>query len=138
MRILIRGAGDLATGIAYRLYKCGFEIIMTETKVPLTVRRTIAFSRAVYEGNAEVEHVTAKLTDGPEQIDDRIEERLAALKEEGKKAFITYTTAGLPDYDTTKNIMFAQEKAGIDIMEIGVPFSDPIHYLLVSSPLRYF
>ena len=72
MRILIRGAGDLATGIAYRLYKCGFEIIMTETKVPLTVRRTIAFSRAVYEGNAEVEHVTAKLTDGPEQIDDRI------------------------------------------------------------------
>lgn len=57
---------------------------------------------------------------------NRIEERLAALKEEGKKAFITYTTAGLPDYDTTKKIMFAQEKAGIDIMEIGVPFSDPI------------
>ncbi len=57
---------------------------------------------------------------------NRIEERLAALKEEGKKAFITYTTAGLPDYDTTKNLMFAQEKAGIDIMEIGVPFSDPI------------
>ena len=33
---------------------------------------------------------------------NRIEERLTALKEEGKKAFITYTTAGLPDYDTTK------------------------------------
>ena len=48
---------------------------------------------------------------------NRIEERLAALKEEGKKAFITYTTAGLPDYDTTKKIMSAQEKAGIDIME---------------------
>ena len=78
MRILIRGAGDLATGIAYRLYKCGFEIIMTETKVPLTVRRTIAFSRAVYEGNAEVEHVTAKLTDGPEQIDDRIKKGYTA------------------------------------------------------------
>ena len=46
---------------------------------------------------------------------NRIEERLAALKEEGKKAFITYTTAGLPDYDTTKKIMSAQEKAGIDI-----------------------
>ena len=57
---------------------------------------------------------------------NRIEERLTALKEEGKKAFITYTTAGLPDYDTTKKLMFAQEKAGIDIMEIGVPFSDPI------------
>ena len=57
---------------------------------------------------------------------NRIEDRLAALKSEGKKAFITYTTAGLPDYDTTKKIMFAQERAGVDIMEIGVPFSDPI------------
>lgn len=57
---------------------------------------------------------------------NRIEERLAALKAEGKKSFITYTTAGLPDFETTKEIMFAQEKAGIDIMEIGVPFSDPI------------
>ena len=47
---------------------------------------------------------------------NRIEERLAALKEEGKKAFITYTTAGLPDYDKTKKLMFAKEKAGIDIM----------------------
>ena len=44
---------------------------------------------------------------------NRIEERLAALKEEGKKAFITYTTAGLPDYDTTKKIMFAQEQESI-------------------------
>ena len=35
---------------------------------------------------------------------NRIEERLAALKEEGKKAFITYTTAGLPDYDTTRSL----------------------------------
>ena len=42
---------------------------------------------------------------------NRIEERLAALKEEGKKAFITYTTAGLPDYDTTKKLMFAQREA---------------------------
>ena len=44
MKILIRGAGDLATGIAARLYRCGHEILMTETKEPLTVRRTVAFS----------------------------------------------------------------------------------------------
>ena len=48
MKILIRGAGDLATGIAARLYRCGHEILMTETEEPLTVRRTVAFSRAVY------------------------------------------------------------------------------------------
>lgn len=57
---------------------------------------------------------------------NRIEEKMAQLKSEGRKAFITYTTAGLPDMDTTEKIMFAQEEAGIDVMELGVPFSDPI------------
>lgn len=59
MRVLIRGAGDLATGIAWRLKKSGFEILMTETPVPTTVRRTVAFSRVVYEGSAVVEGVRA-------------------------------------------------------------------------------
>ena len=57
---------------------------------------------------------------------NRIEEKMNQLKAQGKKAFITYTTAGLPDMDTTAKIMFAQEEAGIDVMELGVPFSDPI------------
>ena len=61
MRILIKGAGDLATGIAYRLRRCGHDILMTETAVPTTVRRTVAFSRAVYEGRAEVEGIKAVL-----------------------------------------------------------------------------
>lgn len=59
MKILIRGAGDLATGIASRLYGAGHHILMTETAVPLTVRRTVALSRAVYEGRAQVEEMTA-------------------------------------------------------------------------------
>lgn len=57
MKILIKGAGDLASGIALRLYKAGYHILMTEIKVPLTVRRTVAFSRAVYETEAKVEGV---------------------------------------------------------------------------------
>lgn len=57
---------------------------------------------------------------------NRIEEKMETLKNEGRKAFITYTTAGLPDMDTTAKIMYAQEEAGIDIMELGVPFSDPV------------
>jgi len=55
MRILIKGAGDLASGIAYELWKAGHEILMTEIEVPLAVRREVAFSRAVYEGEALVE-----------------------------------------------------------------------------------
>lgn len=55
MKVLIKGAGDLATGIAYELWKAGEKVIMTEIAVPLTVRRMVAFSRAVYEGKCQVE-----------------------------------------------------------------------------------
>lgn len=61
MKIWIRGAGDLATGIASRLYRSGHQLLMTELPVPLTVRRTVALSRAVYEQHAEVEDMSAIL-----------------------------------------------------------------------------
>lgn len=57
---------------------------------------------------------------------NRIENKLAQLKEKNEKAFITYLTAGLPDLEATKNIVKTQEQAGTDIVEIGIPFSDPI------------
>ena len=60
MKILIKGAGDLATGIAVRLYQCGHQIIMTEIERPLTVRRMVAFSRAVYEKDVIVEGVCGR------------------------------------------------------------------------------
>lgn len=61
MKVLIKGAGDLATGIAVRLYNSGHQILMTEIPVPLTVRRFVAFSRAVYEKEADVEGVHSVL-----------------------------------------------------------------------------
>lgn len=57
---------------------------------------------------------------------NRIETALQALQEKEEKAFITYITAGLPDYDKTKAIIKAQEAAGTDIIELGIPFSDPV------------
>lgn len=63
MKILIRGAGDLATGIAHRLFRAGYQILMTEKAVPTSVRRAVAFSRAVYEGWCEVEEVTARFAE---------------------------------------------------------------------------
>lgn len=59
MKILIKGAGDLATGIAHRLKRAGHDILMTEIAEPTTVRRTVAFSRAIYENTAEVEGIMA-------------------------------------------------------------------------------
>ena len=57
---------------------------------------------------------------------NRIEDTLNQLKEKKEKAFITYVTAGYPDLAKTKEILKAQEAAGTDIVELGVPFSDPV------------
>lgn len=57
---------------------------------------------------------------------NRIENRLEQLKKENKKALITYMTAGLPSIEGTKEIIKAQERAGCDVIELGIPFSDPV------------
>lgn len=59
-------------------------------------------------------------------MENRIDKRLNLLKSKGKKAFTTYMTAGLPDMDKCIEIIKAQDEAGIDIIELGVPFSDPV------------
>lgn len=56
---------------------------------------------------------------------NRIEEKMQALGRSRKKAFITYMTAGLPDMEGCKKIILANEKGGCDVLELGIPFSDP-------------
>ncbi len=56
---MIKGAGDLASGVAYRLHRSGFPIVMTELPTPTMVRRAVSFGQAVYDGGTSVEGVTA-------------------------------------------------------------------------------
>ena len=59
--VLVRGGGDLATGVALRLHRAGVKVLITELAQPLAVRRMVSFSEAVYEGLHTVEGVTAQL-----------------------------------------------------------------------------
>jgi tryptophan synthase alpha chain len=56
----------------------------------------------------------------------RIDARFAALKEEGRAALVTFTMAGDPDYDAALAILKALPKAGADVIELGMPFTDPM------------
>jgi tryptophan synthase alpha chain len=56
----------------------------------------------------------------------RIEEKFAQLKSDRRKAFIPYITAGDPSLDVTLELILALEKSSADVIELGVPFSDPI------------
>jgi tryptophan synthase alpha chain len=56
----------------------------------------------------------------------RIDRRFAALKAQGRKGLVTFITAGDPDYETSLEIMRGLPKAGADLIELGMPFSDPM------------
>ena len=58
--VLIKGAGDLASGVAHRLHRCGFKIIMTEIEKPTVVRRTVSFAQAIFDKTMEVEGVLSE------------------------------------------------------------------------------
>lgn len=66
--VLIRGAGDLGTGVAHRLFYAHFKVCLTEIAHPQAVRRGVSFCEAVYEGENEIEGVVAKLVTSPEEI----------------------------------------------------------------------
>ncbi|MES0825914.1 tryptophan synthase subunit alpha [Ruegeria sp. SCP11] len=56
----------------------------------------------------------------------RIDAKFAALKAEGKKAFVAYIMAGDPDFDTSLEIVKGLPGAGVDVIELGLPFTDPM------------
>ena len=67
--VLLRGGGDLASGVALRLHRAGIRVVITELAQPLAVRRAVSFGEAVYEGVHTVEGLTARRVE-PEQIED--------------------------------------------------------------------
>jgi xanthine dehydrogenase accessory factor len=71
--VLIRGGGDLASGVALRLFRAGFAVVMTEIAQPLAVRRTVSFAEAVYEGEWTVEKVRARRADDASELSALLE-----------------------------------------------------------------
>ena len=66
--VIVRGGGDLATGIIYRLWRVGYSVLVLETEYPLVVRRTVAVASAVFDGSAKVEDMTAVLIDSAKEF----------------------------------------------------------------------
>jgi len=68
--ILIRGAGEIATGVAHRLGSCRFKVCMTEVSNPQAVRREVAFSEAIFDREKDVEGIMAKRVESPDHISE--------------------------------------------------------------------
>ena len=78
--VIVRGGGDIATGTIYKLYECGFKVLILETANPSAIRRNVAFSEAVYNGTQTVEGLTCTLA--------KTLEEAVSLLEEGKLAML--------------------------------------------------
>ena len=79
MIVLIRGGGDLASGVALRLHRSGFKVVITELAKPLAVRRLASFSEAIYTGEITIEGVVGKRVS---EIDDPL--RILQLLSKGR------------------------------------------------------
>ena len=86
MLVVIRGAGDIATGIALRLYRAGIRLVLTDLPQPTSIRRTVCFSEAIRLGETVVEGVHARRVDSAAEA--------AALTEQGIIAVLADPAAG--------------------------------------------
>lgn len=89
--VYLRGAGDLATGAAHALYKAGFKVLMIETNAPSAIRRSVAFSDAVYEGEKTIEGVRVRNAVNFEYAKHLLDENRIALLVDPKMEFLSYS-----------------------------------------------
>lgn len=68
--VVIRSGGDIATAVAHKLYRSGFKVLILERKMPLAIRRNVAFSEAIFEIEVKVENVVCKRATNIQEIND--------------------------------------------------------------------
>lgn len=78
-QIIIRGGGDLATGVVQKFYRSGFHILVLETEKPTAIRRTVALSDAVYNGEKTVEDVPCKRIFSLDEMSDCYDKGIVPL-----------------------------------------------------------
>ncbi|WP_352418377.1 selenium-dependent molybdenum cofactor biosynthesis protein YqeB [Proteiniborus sp.] len=66
--VVIRGGGDIASGVAYRLHRSGFKVLILEIEKPTVIRRTVSFAQAVFDGDTVVEGAKAVKVNSKEEI----------------------------------------------------------------------
>ena len=77
--VVIRGGGDLATGVAVRLFRAGFKIIILEIERPTVIRLPVSFARTVYESKAVIEGIEGVLVSSCEEAQNIINQRKIAV-----------------------------------------------------------
>ena len=115
--IIVRGGGDLATGTIYKLKRCGFPVLILETANPAAIRRTVAFSEAIFQGHQTVEGMTCYLAENLEQAKGHLKEgKLTILVDPSGKSIAALKPLAVVDAILAKkNLGTNREMAPITI-----------------------
>jgi len=125
LTILIRGAGEMASGVAHRLHRSHFKICMLEIPSPLAVRREVSFCEAVYEAEKEIEGVRAKFISTPKEIPSVWkEEKIPLLVDpDGKETRSSFVFDVLIDAIIAKKNLGTQIKDAPLVIGLGPGFT---------------
>ncbi|MGL4738529.1 MAG: selenium-dependent molybdenum cofactor biosynthesis protein YqeB [Cellulosilyticaceae bacterium] len=133
MLVIIKGAGDLATGIGCRLKRAGFKVVMTEIARPTVVRHTVAFASAVYKGEICIEGITAVCCESLESIRVALDKGQipVVIDQAGQCIQILSPDAVVDAIIAKRNIGTSQEDAPI-VIGVGPGFEAGIdcHYVV--------
>ncbi|MGL4892319.1 MAG: XdhC family protein, partial [Aeromonas veronii] len=77
--VVMRGSGDIATGVALRLHNAGFKVVMLDLDKPTVIRRTVAFAQGMFDGETSVEGVSAKRVESVEQAFEQLDRGIIPL-----------------------------------------------------------
>lgn len=83
MNVIIKGAGDLASGVTTVLYLAGFRVVMTELEKPTVIRRTVSFAQAMFDGTVMIENIEGVRAQ-PEEVESLLDAgRIPVLADPG-------------------------------------------------------
>ncbi len=107
--VIVKGGGDLGSGVAYRLHRAGMRVVVTEQARPTVIRRAVAFATAVYEGEIEIEGLVARLAHDTSEARRFLQESLipvvvdpgASLRRELEPAALVDATIAKRNLGTT-------------------------------------
>lgn len=136
-QIVVRGAGDIATGTIHRLHRCGFSVLALETERPSAIRRYVAFSEAVYEGSWTIEGVEAVRVENLEEaIQCQRQGKVPVLIDPGCRCLEQFRPKVLVDGILAKKNLGTQMDMADTVIALGPGFTAGVNAHLVIETMR--
>jgi len=122
---IVRGGGDLATGIIYRLWRVGYRVLCLEVQYPLVVRRTISVAQAIFDGTHEIEGMKSIRVDNPDDLDEWKGDTIAVKVDPDGECINKMSPALVVDAIMAKRYTGTSRNMAPLVLAIGPGFSAP-------------